>query len=71
MVKDPSETDLRYLNLYDNIDKKRKKTWQKSGNNEQLYRNNVTQLKFLIASNLFKKTKKKQLAKDEEGRTQS
>lgn len=71
MVKDPSETDLRYLNLYDNIDKKRKKTWQKYGNNEQLFRNNVTQLKFLIASNLLKKTKKKQLAKDEEGRTQS
>lgn len=54
----PTETDLRYLKLYEKTDKKRKQSWFKMPEKE-LMKANVRYLKFLIAKNLSEKVSKK------------
>ena len=58
MFKKPGEADLRYLQLYEKMDLKRKQSWMKMDYRD-LEKANIRYLKFLIVQNLTDKVKKK------------
>ena len=58
MFVEPKKADLRYLQLYDKIDSKRKQNWLKMPKDE-MEEANKRYLKFLIAQNLTDRVKKK------------
>ncbi len=58
MFVEPKKADLRYLQLYDKIDSKRKQSWLKI-HKDDLEKANIRYLKFLIVQNLTDRVKKK------------
>jgi hypothetical protein len=58
MFVEPTEIDIRYLQLYEKIDRKRKQSWLKM-HPEELEKANIRYLKFLMMQNLSDRVKKK------------
>lgn len=58
MFVDPNEVDVRYLQLYEKIDRKRKQSWLKM-HPDELLKANIRYLKLLIVQNLSDRVKQK------------